>query len=498
MRFLSILIFLTLSATTALCQDKIEETFFPLYCDSGLTASMRIGISENFQMGFTITFDGQSPAKKMSLFFVDGLVEKGTVTERKVTNIQCPGTLTEGSEVCEGELKIFKNPLGEEQEETSRYSKIKQIFNFEQQVINISLRRGKEGKDYCLGKFINDEESLARNSRSVRTLCNFIPAEETSEVTGKGHFNPEGYGTEGDAHFHMSFTGLPTDRTLRACALSGVGRYRQMLQFRSYDANTTDAEIYGDLDEAEQGEFDDKKIDYSYDLLRDLTIGDTAFDSNISFVPNLSQVNLGIGGQSASKATKKGNRKRRRKRRRDKREGASRRSLLMAAADVSATANVNEDVFKWLSFDPQSSTSLYISDTCKGDVSTKAYGRLVCGDAANIGETSRKCVALSGDSGEGTGCIEPRSGGFTFGSVRVKDLSDGEYTVCLDNEAIATKLVIETDETGSFGLLEFTDSEALKNEMSQLVLINSDLDEVSAIGISETGDCSTLILEGAL
>lgn len=466
-------------------QEEPPEVNLTTYCKGNETAPFRIGVDSNFDIEFRATFADKSPGKRLQLYFIDGNVQNGKVNEQRITRMKC-SPQGEG-EVCVGTISL------------ERSQKLENSFNFDQAVINVSLRQGKRGKDLCLGKFTNDPEKISRNSRTERIFCSFIPTDESNGVTGEGHFNPGGYGTEADAHFHLRLTGLEAGNQYRGCSVTGENRYRQAFTFTSYDANTTDAEIFGALNEDEQAEFNARKIDYSYDLYRSVNaVADADLQSLFSI--NLSQINFGISSSSASQARKSGNRKRARARRRRRRKNANRRRRAFAMAYDMQSVRANsfgEDVFKWLSFDPNSGGEVYIADKCKGDVPTNSYGRIVCGDSVTVPD-DRNCITLTGDDESLTAnaCKEPKSG-YNLVSLRVKDFEDGEYTVCIDGIAVSEKLTVETDEVGAFAELEITDNATIEEQMTNAAFFSGDLSSVSTVGISETEDCATTIQSGS-
>lgn len=492
--FLSVLLLLLMVSVPASGQesecskDNLDacDVSLNVYCLADRSGVLTMGITENADLGFDVVFNKKAPSRKLKLIAVDGVVEKGAVNEFRLTTLNCTG------KSCSGVYPGIAESIERLQSE----------FNIDQNVVNFVLR--DRGRDLCIGKFTNNPDKVAEASDLERAVCEFVPAEGYETLSGSGYFDSAGFGD--GSFFHLSLQQFPVGQRYTGCSVIGEGRYRKVLEFQSYDQDSTDDEIYGTLSDAEREIFESKLFEYSYDLLRQLLgegSSDAGLDLRFGFTPSLSAINKGVTPSRGSKAikssNKKSSRKRARKRRRKKKKNAKRslRSRAVAAASDRAlrVSGDNEDVLAWLNFDPSGGT-IYLAPNCYGDgVPAKAYGQLLCGEDAE--SEARKCIALSpsGDqAGEARVCLETRES-FGIFNIRAKELETGTYQICFDSEQSGQTIAVGALETAEQNL---TDSTLLAERVSAYEQIGVSPGEVEQIGLSLSGDCSAPDFTGNL
>ncbi|MCB0333807.1 MAG: hypothetical protein KDD55_09935, partial [Bdellovibrionales bacterium] len=414
------------------CLEDPDDYQVPLFCIGGETALLQIGISGDLRIEFTLIFkDGSASRDSYQVYF--GIGDRSIATgksdkEERVMRVEC----TQNTGVCRGSMSVDKATA-------LLYGKL----DFADKTVNVEVRKpgGRDRPSICLGKYFDGDEVRAANSRDKRVLCQFKPVQGgDNSLKGKGFYSPNGYGFEHDEDdstaslFHMTMENFPTDTVYKACKLTPEGTYEMLYSFRSFDIQSaSDSSIYGALDSEDQESFDNQELFYSYDLLGQL-IGDADQLEGEALSLSYSQINSSTNQTSASKSSSRGNR---RKRRRRARREASRRAL-----EISEIGG--NSVNHWLGADPSNDGTIYISESCQGDVPTNAVGTIVCGD--NLDGDDRDCLELqqvTATEGGGILCKEP---GEAFGLLvlKVKDLDAGTYTVCVNGSAISDILTMES------------------------------------------------------
>ncbi len=468
------------------CLEDPEDYQVPLFCLGGETAILQVGISDDLRIEFTLIFkDGSANRDSYQVYF--GIGDRSIATgksdkEERVMRVQC----TQNTGVCRGSISVDKATA-------LLYGKL----DFADKTVNVEVRKpgGRDRPTICLGKYFDGDEVRAANSRDKRVLCQFKVAEggDTS-FKGKGFYSPNGYGFEHDdddttsSLFHMTMEGFPTDTVYRACKQTPEGTYEMLYSFRSYDIqNASDASIYGALGSEDQETFDNQEIFYSYDLLAQL-LGDADQVEGEALSLSYSNINSSNNQQSSIKSSGRGNRKKRRRRRR--RREATRRNLQISEIG-------GNSVNHWLGADPSNDGTIYIAESCKGDVPTNAVGTVVCGESLEGDE--RGCLELQQDTAaEGAGilCHEP---GEAFGLLvlKVKELPAGSYSVCVNGSAISDTLTLESHTIGSdeksHGSVKLTDEQSVADAASDVSLLGIDLDAVTSVSVSDD-NCVTDLL----
>jgi len=489
-----------------LTPECAPEINLPIYCDSGVSATFDVSLNDDFDFAFTATFEGNAPGNKLDFYVADGNVSAGNAKEAKVTRMSCVDKQSGSGQVCTGAATLAKlEKLGEK-------------LDFEQSVLTFLLR--KKSKDVCIGKFTNNAEQITDNGKTEQVFCGFIPTseEDAQSFFGYGYFSANGYGTEGDAPFHMTFEGFPAGATVKGCtAKSGSTKYREVLSFKVYEAGATDAEVYGStLTVTEQDHINSNKQEYSYDLHNQLN---GSSDSGLSMaigIPSLgsvSKVNSSISGNSAKAGTSSSNKSRKKKKKARKRKSRKRKArtksiqadaLVMAVKASGKKSNKNQEIFQWLEFNPLVDV-VYIAPNCRGDVPSKSYGLVRCGDdpksgGGPIGEKGG-CINLTNTDTaaeyNGNLCQIPRTK-YNEAVVKVGDLPAGEYTVCLNDTALSTSLVVASDSDGTRGEIHITDNPELASQISSIVYYNGDLTSLQSVEISDNGACSTVLMSATL
>ncbi|MCB0319989.1 MAG: hypothetical protein KDD60_03630 [Bdellovibrionales bacterium] len=492
-RFLYILFLLFWSANIASVKAQEEECSgdnpdactvqLTLYCERDGAVPLSFGITDDLDMGFTVQFPENPPASKMTLFAVDGEVESGKVSETKLTSMKCKGS------ECLGTLTY------------ERFQELEGKFNFDQSFINFVIRKGgKFGKDLCIGKFTNNPDLITQNNSGKRVLCAIQPAEGNDSLSGIGYFEPGGYGTDGDAFFHLEVSGLDVGTNYSGCSVVGENRYKKVLQFSSsLKSDASDTVIYGELSSVEQAEFNRHAADYSYDLYREVFGSEDAVQTLLT--PSLSLINKGVSSDRASSSVASSNaatsKERRKQRRKRKEQGKRARSAVLFAADASLTIQAKKKVtstLAWLNFDPLGG-QLIISTSCKSDANDKAVATLVCGE--EVEDENRSCQDLTtSESGvTGTICRETWQGVGRI-SILTRGLSEGTYHVCLNGAVIEPVLQSSTASRANSvtsGQLKLTDSATLASGDSTFSVIESSVATVTAITISESTNCSEAV-----
>lgn len=453
----------------------------PLYCLDGEEPNFVFGITDDLKFGFSATFSEKPKQDFYQLFLVDGQVQNNSRNGARVVKLKCRG------KECSGSI-------------TSEEARdLEDRFDVNQAVINFVLRKG--AREYCIGKFTNDLEKLAENTRSDRVLCAYEALDSNTDITGEGYFTPSQYGaslpddTE-EPFFHFTLRGLSTGETYRGCTIVGTNVYRNAFVFESYSPDQSDFEIYGSLTDEQQAEFDSRKLDYSYDLTR--TLEGASLDRGLrAFTINLSQINFSVSGSSGSSEIKRSNnaRKRARKRKREKR-GESGRTRVARELVLRGNTFSKQRIFKWLGFDPLGGGDILLSTNCKGDVPSQAFGKIACGPS-RTGD-NRQCVSFMGSSEDviGTVCKEPYTG-YTNVVIATEGLAAGDYSICFDGVQEESTLTVTSDSLGTFGIAYITDSSTLADQSSRYTFTDASISDLSTVVISSSGDCGDADLTGS-
>ncbi len=465
--------------------EACPEFTLPVYCSKNIEGSFALGLDENFDLLFSAYFEGTVPWKALSFYVVDGEITPTGRNEARVKRLRCfeRETYTE----CLGSISV------------ERAERLEQRFNFDQSVINIALR--KQDRDICIGKLTsNEEETLARDS-TQRSYCTLTPSASYPEIEGNGWFDPASYGIDGEAHFHMSVTGLPTDEATAWCIDSSAElesdgaspkkkkkKFHKVGSSKAYNEDATDEQIYQNTTEEEQQRLEEEPHSYSLDFAREL-------------FPNtrksLASINMQVSSSSASSAREKSNKqkkkaKRKKKREKRKRGKRNRRNLLIA--DDETPKVKRQKIFSWLNFDPLTDGPLYLAKDCRGEyVAEKAYARVDC---SSENSDKQLCFPLSGSTAAKANVCLEMGEGFSKFFLRAKGLPSGEYSLCFNEHLSEYNFRVAGAIEESFGSLSLTDSELLASRTDYQYVDTATLESLQDVQVT-SGSCSTALLAGS-
>jgi len=498
-RVVGIVITFFVFTSPLLAQDNSEpEINLTIFCQDDVTTNFRVFINQDFDLGIEVPFPDKAPANSLSAFVIDG--GPGCKNEARLAKLTCSKNSDTGT-TCSGALTL------------EREAKLAQEFNFDQDFLNFSIRKGKNGKDVCLGKFTNNPDLLTANDSLERAYCVFQASDNDpsySDFSGTGTFDPAEYGNDPDAEtlFHMTLLGFPEGKLVRGCVVTGKGRYEQVFSSRTWGSTKTDADIYGsELSAAELAKLNDQRsggIHYSYDRYR--TVLNSAGQVSAFFGDrSLNQINRSVSSPSSSsgrsdsnssRSSSSKNQKKKKRRRGKRRKKGNFSAFESLAVKAQGKSNKKERIFSFMFFDPLSDT-VYLAPNCRGDVPAKAYGQVVCSKDSSQISDARTCLdfvnADANAATEGKTCLEPRTG-FTLVGVRTKGLPDGEYTVCLNDQALSKSLVSLSTSSGASGNLEATDNESVAENLTDVILTGVTLSELSTVKVSTNSDCTSPLM----
>lgn len=473
--------------TLEACEKLIE---LPVFCTRANDVKLYLGLDLSYGGSILLNLESSqaSPLSRSGFFYAaNGRLRDGAVKEVKISKAVCSSA--DGINTCKGVLP------------QNVQSRLATTFNFGQEVLTILLRDSKL-RDVCVGKLANDEANLTDNGRLERQFCEFTPSAASTNVSGSGFFDPNGYGTTGDSLLHVAFEGLPTGKDIKGCTQLG-NSYQEVFSITAYDVDKGDAEIYGTLSGDEETALSEQGLEYSYDLYRQLA-ADSGTISSLS--RSLSLLNRQISNSAATTEVRDSNKKfdelkREQEKKKEETKKKNQRSLhfsrlLSIAAASNATGKKPAEVFQWLAFDPSGGGDVVLAPSCKAkSISNGAYGVLSC-NAPN--SSSRACYPLaSADpalSARGNACFEQRNG-YSLATIRMEGAADGAYYICNNGSLLTSEqLNVSTDEIGSFGELQITDNSLAEQRVPGLVL--GTLSALGTITVGTARDCSGPTVQG--